>query len=165
VILAAASLSGCSQLLNDLHKVHEESYASYAEAADGWVGVDIPAWIPDDATALHNYATNDETQSVVGVTSSDEPVGCDDSPRTGLPFATTDWAPSGVVELPDGGLIDDVLLCGDYEVVAYGEGWVGWFAASEEGQTPGWARRRPALSGGRRGGPDRSRARTRSPRR
>jgi hypothetical protein len=136
VLLAAASLTGCSQLLDELHKVHEESYSGYAEAQKGWVGVDVPAWIPDDATGLHNYATNDETQSVVAVTSADEPVGCEDGPRRGLPFATTDWAPAAVVELPDGGLIDEVLHCGDYEVVAYGEGWVGWFSATQEGQTP-----------------------------
>ena len=52
VLLAAASLTGCSQLLDSLHKVHQESYTSYAEAAEGWVGVDIPSWIPEDATEL-----------------------------------------------------------------------------------------------------------------
>lgn len=136
VLLAAASLTGCSQLLDSLHKVHQESYTSYAEAAEGWVGVDIPSWIPEDATELHNYATLDETQSVIGVTSSSQPVDCTDAPRRALPFATTDWAPAEALELPDGGLLSDVLLCGDYEVVPYGEGWLGWFSAEEKGQTP-----------------------------
>jgi hypothetical protein len=136
VVLAAATLTGCSQLLDSLHKVHQESFASYREASSGWVGVDIPSWVPGDATELHNYATLDETQSVVGITSSSQPIGCADSPRTSLPFATTDWAPAQVLELPDGGLLSDVFLCGDYEVVPYGDGWVGWFAAAEEGQTP-----------------------------
>lgn len=136
VLLAAASLTGCSQLLDSLHQVHQESFASYGDAAEGWVGVDIPSWIPDDATELHNYATLNEEQAVVGVTSASQPVGCADAPRRALPFATTDWAPAEVLELPDGGLLTDVFQCGDYEVVPYGDGWVGWFSAEESGQTP-----------------------------
>jgi hypothetical protein len=47
-----------------------------------------------------------------------------------------DWAPANLLETDDGALIEDVLLCGDYEVVAVDGGWVGWFSASEQGQTP-----------------------------
>ena len=137
VVLATATLNGCAQLFDELHRVHEESYASYATAEAEWVGVAIPGWIPDDATSLHNYATLDETQSVIAFTSDDGPVGCEEAPRRALPFATTDWAPAEVVERADGGLVEEVLSCGDYEVVAYGEGWVGWFAATDAGQTPG----------------------------
>lgn len=136
VLLATAALSGCSHMLDELHKVHQESFASYSEAADGWVGVDIPAWIPDDAIQLHNYATLDETQSVVRATSASQPVGCTDAPRRALPFATPEWAPADALELPDGGLLSDVFLCDDYEVVPYGDGWLGWFSAQGEGQTP-----------------------------
>lgn len=136
VLLATASLAGCSQLLDEVHQVHQESFTSYSEASDGWVGVDIPPWIPGDATELHNYATLDETHSVVAVSSSSQPLGCVDAPRRSLPFTSTDWAPGDVLELPDGGLLDDVFLCGDYEVVPYGEGWIGWFSAEERGQTP-----------------------------
>lgn len=136
VLLAASALTGCAQLLDSLHQVHQESFTSYREAADGWVGVDIPSWIPDDASELHNYATLDESQAVIGVTSSSQPVGCTDAPRRTLPFATTDWAPSDALELPDGGLLNDVFLCGDYEVVPYGDGWLGWFSAEETGQAP-----------------------------
>src|SRR5690606_158121 len=136
VLLAAAALSGCSQLLDELHRGHQESFASYSEAAEGWVGVDIPPWIPADATELHDYATFNEAQSVVGVRSDSQPVGCADAERRGLPFATPDWAPADMLELPDGGLLGDVFLCGDYEVVPYGDGWVGWFSATEEGRTP-----------------------------
>ena len=136
VVLLAATLTGCSQMLNELKHVHEESHTTYTHADTDWVGVDIPAWIPDDATGLHNYATTNETQAVIGVGSSSEPIGCVDAPRRSLPFATTDWAPAEALELPDCGLISDVLQCGDYEVVAYGEGWVGWFSAQQEGQTP-----------------------------
>lgn len=136
VLFITAAMSGCSQVLDGLHKVHQESFSSYSEAAEGWVGVDIPPWIPADATRLHNYATLDESQSVVVVTTGSEPLGCVDAPRRALPFATTEWAPAEVLELPDGGLLDDVLQCGDYEVVAYGDGWVGWFSATEEAPTP-----------------------------
>lgn len=136
VVLATAALSGCSQLLNDLQHVHEESHPNYAVAAEAWTGVEIPAWIPDDATALRNYATNDETQAVIAVVSAREPVGCVDAPRRNLPFATPDWAPASALELPDGGLISTVLQCGDYEVIPYGEGWLGWFSAQQDGQTP-----------------------------
>ncbi|HLU63557.1 MAG TPA: hypothetical protein VKY66_03410 [Protaetiibacter sp.] len=136
VILVAAALTGCSQLLHQLHQVHEETYASHAEAARAWVGVEIPAWIPDDATELRNHATDDETHAVVAVTSGSEPIGCVDGPRRSLPFATPDWAGPEALQLPDGGLIAHVLHCGDYEVIAHGDGWLGWFTAQEPGQTP-----------------------------
>lgn len=31
----------------------------------------------------------------------------------------------------------DVARCGDYEVMAMDDGWLGWFNATEPGETPG----------------------------
>lgn|GEM_PF-1140516 len=136
VLLAAATLTGCSALLNELRHVHEESHPSYPAAAEEWVGVPVPAWIPTDATTLHNVATHDETQSVIAVSTPSEPVGCEAGSRTSMPFMTTKWAPAEVLLRDDGSLVDEVLRCGDYEVAPYGDGWVGWFSARTQGQTP-----------------------------
>jgi hypothetical protein len=61
ILLLVGGLSGCSAIMDSLRKVHQEQFETYSAAEDGWVGVDIPSWIPDDATDLHNYATTDET--------------------------------------------------------------------------------------------------------
>src|SRR3712207_2785195 len=63
------ALTGCAQLTDLVEKRHEERFDTYAEAADGWVGVGLPGWIPEDATDLRNVATNDETQSLIRVVS------------------------------------------------------------------------------------------------
>ncbi|AYF97455.1 hypothetical protein [Protaetiibacter intestinalis] len=136
VLLLAVSLTGCAQLVNGLTHVHEESFPDYAAAADGWVGVEIPAWIPDDATGLHNYATEDETQSIIRIDSPSDPVDCEPGDRTTMPFETPDWVPSEALQKDDGSLLEDALHCGDYQVIPYADGWVGWFAAAEQGQTP-----------------------------
>lgn len=41
-------LTGCAGITNLLQKQHEESYATSAEAEKAWVGMPIPAWIPED---------------------------------------------------------------------------------------------------------------------
>lgn len=137
VLVLAAALSGCAAIADSLHKVHQEQHATYAAAEKEWAGVPIPAWIPEDATDLRNYATLNESHSIVGVTTSSEPIGCEPAERRNLPFSTPDWAPENLLEKEDGSLITDVLACGDYEVVAIDGGWVGWFSAREEGQLPG----------------------------
>ena len=48
-ILMLGSLAGCTAIDDLLSKEHREQFATYDEAADGWVGVDIPAWIPENA--------------------------------------------------------------------------------------------------------------------
>ncbi len=136
ILLLVGGLSGCSAIMDSLHKVHQEQFDTYEAAEAGWVGVALPSWIPDDATDLRNYATTDESQSFVGATTDSEPVGCEPGTRTKIPFTVPDWAPANLLETDDGALIEDVLLCGDYEVVSVDGGWVGWFSASEQGQTP-----------------------------
>lgn len=136
MIALVASLSGCAAIEDTLHKVHREQHATYAAAEAGWVGVGIPSWIPEDATDLRNYATLNESNSIVGVTTESDPIGCAPAERRHLPFSTPDWAPENLLEKGDGSLITEVLACGDYEVVAVDGGLVGWFSATEEGQTP-----------------------------
>ena len=136
ILVLAGTLSGCSAIVDALHKVHQEQFANYAAAEDGWAGVALPAWVPADATNLRNYATTDETQAVVGVTTPSTPIGCVPGARTTMPFELPEWAPAALLENEDGTLIEEVLLCGDYQVAPVDGGWVGWFAAREAGQTP-----------------------------
>ena len=112
-------LTGCSQMMNVLEREHEERFETYAAAADGWVGVDIPSWIPDDATDLRNLATEDETVAVMRVVSESPLAGqCELVPREGIPALDTDWSTE---EWPD-----EVARCGDYEVMPMADGWLGW---------------------------------------
>lgn len=122
------ALTGCAQLDRLVSREHEESFATYADAEAGWVGVGIPDWIPDDATELRNVATFDETVAVMRVTTDEEPVGCTTAERRGLPALAADWS---VPTWPD-----EVLRCGDYEVMPVDDGWLGWFQAREPGQRP-----------------------------
>lgn len=131
LLLLTASLSGCSALMNELHKVHDEHFTTVAEADDGWVGVDRPAWIPDDARDLRNLATTNEISAVIRVQTDSDPVGCEPAERRSLPFDDPGW-----VDLP-AELPDEVLACGDYEVVDVGRGLVGWFNGTEQGDVPG----------------------------
>ncbi|WP_210505374.1 hypothetical protein [Naasia sp. SYSU D00057] len=129
------ALTGCAQLTDLVEKRHEERFDTYAQAADGWVGVEMPSWIPDDATHLHNVATTDESQSLIRVTSDSElPDVCSPAERSGMPALTVDWAPTEDWTVED--WPDEVALCGDYEVVPYEDGWIGWFRATAPGQTP-----------------------------
>jgi hypothetical protein len=131
VVLATTTLTGCSQVSNALHKVHEESFDTRAAAKEGWVGVTAPRWIPADATGIKNLATTNESNAVVRVTSpSDLPDTCAEADRVAIPFESPEWAPT-FERFPD-----RVERCGDYEVVPVEGGWFGWFSATEEGQTP-----------------------------
>jgi hypothetical protein len=122
-------LTGCSQIANLIAKQHEESYPTYEAAARDWVGVDIPGWIPEDATDLRNLATNDETVSVIRVVSdSPLPADCTTEDRHGIPTLAANWSTQSWP--------DEVQVCGDYEVMPMTDGWLGWFNATEPGQTP-----------------------------
>jgi hypothetical protein len=122
-------LTGCAQITNALEQRHEEHFETYAEAVDGWVGVDIPDWIPDDATDLRNLATNDETVAVIRVATGSPLAGqCELEERVGLPALAPDWS---VEKWPD-----EIARCGSYEVMPMDDGWLGWFQATEAGQRP-----------------------------
>lgn len=123
-------LTGCAQMSDVFGKQHREDFPTYAAAADGWVGVGIPDWIPDDATDLRNIATLDETVSVIRVVTEADLAGtCETAPREGIPQLTADWSTD---VWPD-----EVQRCGDYEVMPMDDGWLGWYQADEPGQTPG----------------------------
>jgi hypothetical protein len=134
---AAIALTGCSAVMNTLEKVHEESFADRAAAEAGWVGVAMPSWIPEDAAEVRNVATTDETNAVIAFSSEADLADaqeCAPAERVGLPFDTRFGSLDA--ELPD-----DVLACGVYEVAPIDGGWLAWFAAREEGETPETATR------------------------
>jgi hypothetical protein len=123
------TVTGCAQIDNLLSRQHEETFTTYAQAERDWVGVDIPHWIPDDATELRNLATFDETIAVIRVVTDSELAGdCVADERVGIPALDVDWSTQ---DWPD-----EVQRCGDYEVIPMDDGWLGWFNATEEGQTP-----------------------------
>jgi hypothetical protein len=127
--LLLIGLTGCAQIGNLIAKQHEESFAGYETAEHDWVGVDIPDWIPSDATDLRNLATFDESVSVVRVvTDSGLAEDCATEDRRGIPALAADWSTQ---EWPA-----EVQRCGDYEVIPMPDGWLGWFNATEAGQTP-----------------------------
>ncbi|QCR18443.1 hypothetical protein [Agrococcus sp. SGAir0287] len=128
---AVVLLAGCSSLMDPLHGVHTEAFVDRAAAEDGWVGVPMPSWIPEDSTEIRTTATTNEQNAVIAVTSDEQPIGCEPAPRVSLPF---DGRYGGI---DDGeGLPEEVLRCGAYEVAPTADGWIGWFTATEEGQTP-----------------------------
>lgn len=134
-ILLVGTLAGCTQIGDALSRQHREDFATYDEAREGWVGVDLPAWIPRDATDLRNLATADETVAVVRVDSGSDLRGdCTTTERRGIPALTADWTDLG---WDTNGFPAEVWSCGDYEVVPAPDGWLGWFNATESGQTPG----------------------------
>jgi hypothetical protein len=131
VLALLAGLSGCSAISNAIHKQHEESFDSFRAARSGWVGVDIPEWIPHDVTSVHNLATNDEIDAVIMVTTtSGLPASCVDADRIGLPFSSGGAIPRL------GSLPDRVSDCGDYEVISVTGGWLGWYNGLKKGDTP-----------------------------
>lgn len=133
-ILLVGSLAGCAAIGDALGKQHREEFATFDTAAEGWVGVDIPAWIPADATDLRNLATSDESVSVVRVVSGSALAGdCSPADRSGIPSLSADWAD---LDWSTHGFPDQVQRCGDYEVTPTEDGWLGWFNATEPGQTP-----------------------------
>ncbi len=134
-ILLLGALAGCSAIGDVLSRQHREDFATYEDAAEGWVGVGIPAWIPTDATGIRNLATADETVSVVRVVTESPLAGeCETAERRGIPVLSAEWAD---LDWSTVGFPDEVERCGDYEIVPTDDGWLGWFSATEPGQTPG----------------------------
>jgi hypothetical protein len=131
VALATVGFLAAPTVLDALHKQHRETFGTRAEAAAGWKGVDLPAWIPDDATNLRNLATTDETVSVIRVDSAaHQPTGCTTGARHGMVTLTADWVPNPPP------MTDTVWKCGSYEVAKVSGGWLGWYQAQEPGQKP-----------------------------
>lgn len=128
--LAAVALTGCTNISDVFERVHSESFDTRADAAEGWVGVPMPDWLPDDAADIRTTATLNETNAVIAFTGG-EPRECEEGARSTLPFDGRYGGFEEGSELPD-----DVLRCGPYEVHETAEGWLAWFNATEAGQTP-----------------------------
>ena len=122
VSVAGVTLTGCSVIRDSLSDMHEESFSTYQSAKDGWRGSDIPAWIPADATDLHNRATGKGDNISVRVTTDSDPVGeCVEEERFTIAALNADWTPE---KFPD-----EVLICGDYAVMPVEDGWFAWTPA------------------------------------
>jgi len=122
ITVAGVTLTGCSVIRDSLSDMHEESFSTYQSAKDGWRGSDIPAWIPADATDLHNRATGKGDNISVRVTTDSDPVGeCVEEERFTIAALNADWTPE---KFPD-----EVLICGDYAVMPFEDGWFAWTPA------------------------------------
>lgn len=129
-VLAVTALAGCSSITDLAERVHSESFDTRAAAATGWVGVAMPEWLPADAADIRSTATINETNAVIAFTGG-EPSGCGTGARSTTPFDGRYGGFTDASELPA-----EVLWCGPYEVHETSEGWLAWFNATEEGQTP-----------------------------
>ena len=127
IVVAATlgfGLSGCS-IEEYVVNSHEESFASYDAAAEGWAGGEMPAWIPTDATGIRRIATRDERIATIRIETATTPRGdCEEQPRQGVPVLTATWT---AAERPD-----VVLVCGGYEIMPTEDGWLGWRYDPEE---------------------------------
>jgi hypothetical protein len=120
--LATVSLTGCSMLPGG-SGVFEETFTDYASAKAEWRNGDIPSWIPDDFTRVRSRATTDGSTAMVEVLTATPPVGdCTEASRIGEPTLSGVWQPE---ELPD-----EVLRCGEYEIIPVEGGWFGWYVRS-----------------------------------
>lgn len=128
--LALTALTGCTSITDAFERVHSESFDTRAAAAEGWVGVTMPEWLPEDASSIRTTATTDESRAVIAFTGG-QPSGCVEGPRSALPFDGRYGGFADATELPD-----EVLWCGPYEVHETADGWLAWFNATEAGQTP-----------------------------
>lgn len=128
--VAVAALTGCSGITDPFSRVHSEAFDTRADAASGWIGVPMPAWLPSDASDIRTTATDDETHAVIAFTGG-APTGCTEGARSSLPFDGRYGGFEDASELPD-----EVLWCGPYEVHETPEGWLAWFTATEPGETP-----------------------------
>lgn len=110
--------------MDTLHKEKASEFDTYSAAAEGWqLESGIPSWVPDDSTAITVRASTNEKIIEIGVITATAPEGCADAEREQMPPLTADWMPT---KFPN-----DVLKCGDYEVMPVDGGWVGWYLAKE----------------------------------
>ena len=123
VAFTALALTGCSatSIKDAFTNRHEETFATYDEASDGWAADEIPTWIPTDGTEIRSRATGDLTARVAQVMTESDPAAtnCGTTARTELPGIGADWQPE---EYPD-----DIIRCGDWEIMPIEGGWFGWY--------------------------------------
>ena len=120
IVVAALSLTGCSMLPGNTGHF-EETFTDYASAESGWRNGTIPSWIPDELSRVRSRAMTDGSAAIVEVLTESEIVGdgCTESARIGSPDLGGVWEPD---EFPD-----EVMHCGDYEIMPVDGGWFGWY--------------------------------------
>jgi hypothetical protein len=122
VLIVTGVLNGCSALMT----TQEDHWTGYSAAQTAWPHGDIPAWIASDATDVHLLTVDDATAAVVRVATTDAlPDDCTAADRRSVPFASRDWIPRAATTS------DDIVDCGDYQVVAVKGGFVGWYVQGE----------------------------------
>ncbi|MBI5160073.1 MAG: hypothetical protein HY996_01420 [Micrococcales bacterium] len=131
VVGLAGVLGGCATIADAAQKQHEEVFDSYRTAQQDWRGPSLPAWVPQDATRIRALSTDNGSDVMVRVDSTDSlPAQCASADRKNLPYTTRDWAPDAA-ELPD-----RVTRCGDWEIVSTDDGYYAWFHAAAAGDLP-----------------------------
>ncbi len=119
LVSGATLLSGCasiSDLLSREITSHYDDSSSLAEA-DAALG-----WVPDDSTdiTVRTPTDTDSGIAVISLTSESElPSTCVEAPRRSAPILTLEGR-------PDIYKASTVMVCGDWSVIASGDGWYGW---------------------------------------
>lgn len=122
VVAVTGALNGCSALLT----TQEDHWTGYRAAQTAWPHGDIPDWISPDATDVRLLTVDDAGAAVVRVTTGDPlPADCRPADRRSVPFASRDWIPRSATTS------DDIVDCGDYQVVTVKDGFVGWYVTGE----------------------------------
>jgi len=120
LVVAALPLAGCSMLPGGGDHF-EETFTDYASAESGWSNGTIPAWIPDEFSRVRSRAMNDGSAGIVEVLTDSAIVGdgCATAARAGSPDLGGVWEPA---DFPD-----EVMDCGDYQIIPVEGGWFGWY--------------------------------------
>lgn len=126
IAVGLLSLTGCSAYDSLVHKQATSTFDDVAAFDDG--GEVDAEWIPADATAITvRTSTIEDAADAVILLSSDSALAddCAEVERYSAPAWVLDDA-------PDPYKAKTVFACGDWSVIASGDGWFGWTPNSEE---------------------------------
>lgn len=117
LVLAAVPLAGCSTVSDVLH--HEASYEfdSTAALAAGWNG--SAPWVPSDSSDIRIRESAAGSPSMIRLASAAVlSSSCVQQKRLSAPAFDVSWAPNAYVE--------NVWVCGDWDVIPTNDGYFGW---------------------------------------
>jgi hypothetical protein len=126
ILAGVLSLTGCSAYDS---LVHKQATSTFDDAGAFHDGAEVDAeWVPADATGITmRTSTLEDSQDAVILLTSDAalPDDCVEVERQSAPTWSLDDA-------PDPYEATTVFACGDWTVMATGNGWYGWTPNSDD---------------------------------